>query len=90
MGLFLCAFSAKKQSTISNQKGKNKMNGKNTKAHSLRKSGKKNRRKEIKREEAISRQNYYNSLSTDQKISLAKSRRGNSDREITKLQKVVE
>lgn len=35
--------------------------------------------------EAEERQKIYNSLSTEQKIKLAKSRRGNSEKELKKL-----
>lgn len=43
------------------------------------------KRIETKRLEAVDRQTRYEALSLDQKIALAKSRRGNSKREIERL-----
>jgi len=43
--------------------------------------------KAIKRKEAIQRQEKYDSLTTEQKISLAKSRTGKSKKEILRLNK---
>ena len=46
-----------------------------------------NKRKQEKQQEAIDRQLKYDKLSIKDKINLAKSRRGNSLKEITKLEK---
>ena len=43
--------------------------------------------KAIKRKEAVQRQKKYDSLTTEQKISLAKSRTGKSKKEILRLNK---
>ena len=43
--------------------------------------------KSFKREDAESRQKKYDSLTIEQKIVLAKSRRGESKREVERLQK---
>jgi hypothetical protein len=40
-----------------------------------------------RRSEAVSRQNKYNSLSVKEKIALAQSRRGESKKELVKLNK---
>lgn len=66
------------------------MLSKHTKSANLRKSGKKARKLAQKREEAISRQEIYNSLSIEEKILRAKSRRGNSSVEIARLEKQLE
>jgi len=44
-------------------------------------------KKSNRRKEAEERQAYYDQLTTEQKIELAKSRRGNSAREIARLEK---
>ena len=49
------------------------------------KSGAARRNKERKQEEAVGRQNVYNSLSAIEKVNLIKSRRGESKREMNKL-----
>ena len=41
-----------------------------------------------KRSEAIERQSYYDGLSIDEKIAQAKSRRGESKKELTRLLKM--
>lgn len=41
--------------------------------------------KSVKRREAEDRQRKYNALSKEQKIALAKSRRGNSKKELERL-----
>ena len=46
-------------------------------------------RKEQKRREAIERQKKYDALSIDEKIALAKSRPGNSAKELARLQRAT-
>jgi len=50
---------------------------------------KRNDRIRQRQSEAVERQNKYDKLSNDEKIKLAKSRRGNSKKELKKLQEVV-
>jgi len=45
--------------------------------------------KEIRREEAILRQNNRDKLSPQQQLKIIKERRGNSDKEIQRLQKQI-
>lgn len=49
------------------------------------KSGAARRNKERKNEEAVGRQNIYNSLSAVEKVNLINSRRGESKKEMNKL-----
>jgi len=50
---------------------------------------KRNDRIRQKQDEALKRQSKYDKLSTNEKIKLAKSRRGESKKELKKLQEVV-
>ena len=50
---------------------------------------KKNKRYEERRQEALTRQEEYDSLSIEQRIARAKSRRGNSRKELAGLKREI-
>ena len=47
------------------------------------------KRKQVKREEAEMRQEYYETLTLPERLSLARSRRGESRSEVTRLNKAI-